>query len=78
MVLIAALLAAGIVTGLIGALLGTGGGVILVPIMTLFLHIPIRAAVSASLVAVIARSAGVAAMLPPAGARTFPSRSGWR
>lgn len=70
--LIAALLAAGILTGLIGALLGTGGGVILVPIMTLFLHIPIRAAVSASLVAVLARSAGVAAMLPPGRGADVP------
>src|SRR5215471_4393411 len=41
-------------TGLIGAMLGLGGGVFLVPLLTLAFGVPIRAAVAASLVSVIA------------------------
>jgi uncharacterized membrane protein YfcA len=41
-------------TGLIGAMLGLGGGVFLVPLLTLGMGVPIRAAVAASLVSVIA------------------------
>src|SRR5205814_4184966 len=47
-------LVTGAFTGLVGAMLGIGGGVFLVPILTLTLHVPIRAAVAASLVSVIA------------------------
>jgi len=42
------------VTGLVGSLLGLGGGVFLVPLLTLALGVPIRAAIAASLVSVIA------------------------
>lgn len=56
---------AGFLTGMIGALLGLGGGIILVPVLTILFHLPIRAAVGTSLVSVIATSAGVAAMMPP-------------
>jgi uncharacterized membrane protein YfcA len=45
---------AGGVTGLVGSLLGLGGGVFLVPLLTLALGVPIRAAIAASLVSVIA------------------------
>lgn len=55
-----ALAGAGFVAGVLGALLGIGGGVFLVPVLTVFLDMPIRAAVGASLVGVIATSAGVA------------------
>ncbi len=55
-----ALAGAGFVAGVLGALLGIGGGVFLVPVLTVFLDVPIRAAVGASLVGVIATSAGVA------------------
>lgn len=48
------LMLAGGVTGLIGSLLGLGGGVFLVPLLTLALGVPIRAAIAASLVSVIA------------------------
>jgi len=41
-------------TGVVGAMLGIGGGVFLVPLLTLALHVPIRAAVAASLLSVIA------------------------
>ena len=48
------LILAGGVTGLVGAMLGLGGGVFLVPLLTLALGVPIRAAVAASLISVIA------------------------
>ena len=46
--------------GIGGALLGLGGGVIIVPALTLLLHLPIRFAIGASIVAVIATSSGTA------------------
>lgn len=46
----------GALTGMIGALLGLGGGVFLVPLLALGLHLEPRTAVAASLVAVIASS----------------------
>jgi hypothetical protein len=52
----------GILAGTLGALLGLGGGIFLVPALTIFFHLPIRMAVGTSLVAVIATSAGVAAV----------------
>lgn len=48
------LVASGALTGFVGALLGLGGGVFLVPLLTLALHLPIRTAIGASLVSVIA------------------------
>jgi uncharacterized membrane protein YfcA len=47
--------------GLFGALLGLGGGVILVPVLTLVLGIDIHYAIGASIVSVIATSSGAAA-----------------
>jgi uncharacterized protein len=47
--------------GVFGALLGLGGGVILVPILTLLLRIDIHYAIGASIVSVIATSSGAAA-----------------
>lgn len=44
----------GAATGLVGALLGIGGGVFLVPLLTLALGIPIRVAIAASLISVMA------------------------
>ncbi|NPA90651.1 MAG: sulfite exporter TauE/SafE family protein [Chloroflexi bacterium] len=55
----------GLLAGMLGALLGLGGGIFLVPALTLVFHLSIRAAVGTSLVGVIATSAGVAAMMPP-------------
>lgn len=50
-----------IVAGLLGALLGLGGGIFLIPALTLLFHVNIRYAIGASLVSVIATSSGSAA-----------------
>jgi uncharacterized protein len=47
--------------GFLGALTGLGGGVVLVPLLTLLFKVDIRYAVGASLVSVIATSSGAAA-----------------
>ncbi len=47
--------------GFIGALVGLGGGVFIVPILTLVFHVPFDAAIGASIVSVIATSSGAAA-----------------
>jgi uncharacterized protein len=48
--------------GLLGALTGLGGGVVIVPLLTLAFGVDFRYAVGASLVAVIATSSGAAAV----------------
>ena len=45
-----------LLAGFIGAIMGIGGGSIIVPVLTNFLDIPIREAVAASLIGVIATS----------------------
>jgi len=50
-----------VVAGFLGALTGLGGGVVVVPLLTLVLHVDIRYAIGASLVSVIATSSGAAA-----------------
>ena len=40
--------------GLLGSLTGLGGGVVIVPVLTLLFHVDIRYAIGASLVSVIA------------------------
>ena len=52
---------AGAVAGGLGALLGIGGGVFLVPFLNLGLHFPIAAAAAISLTTVIATSSSVSA-----------------
>ena len=47
--------------GLLGSLTGLGGGIVVVPMLTLFFHVDIRYAVGASIVSVIATSSGAAA-----------------
>jgi len=47
--------------GLFGAVLGLGGGIVVVPALTLLLHIDIRYAIGASIVSVIATSSGAGA-----------------
>src|SRR6476646_4400216 len=54
-------LLASVVAGLLGSLLGIGGGIIIIPVLTLVLHINIRYAIGASIVSVIATSSGAAA-----------------
>ena len=48
-------------TGVVGALTGLGGGIILVPMLVLIFPIHMRYAAGASLIAVIATSSGAAA-----------------
>lgn len=50
-----------IAAGVLGSLLGLGGGIIVVPALTLLLGIDIRYAIGASIVSVIATSSGAAA-----------------
>ena len=50
-----------LLAGLLGSLTGLGGGVVIVPFLTLLFHVDIRYAVGASLVSVIATSSGAAA-----------------
>jgi uncharacterized protein len=47
--------------GLLGALTGLGGGIVIVPMLTLLLHVNLRYAIGASLVSVISTSSGAAA-----------------
>jgi len=57
-----ALVAAGsVLAGLLGSLTGLGGGVVIVPLLTLVFGVDIRYAIGASLVSVIATSSGAAA-----------------
>jgi uncharacterized membrane protein YfcA len=51
---------ASVLAGLVGALTGLGGGVILVPVLTLVFGVNLRYAVGASLISVIATSSGAA------------------
>jgi len=46
----------GLAGGLLGSMLGLGGGVFFVPLLTLILNLPIHIAIGISLVAVIANS----------------------
>lgn len=47
--------------GLIGALTGLGGGVVIIPVLVLLFHVNIHFAMGASLISVIATSSGTAA-----------------
>ena len=49
-----------IVAGVMGAILGLGGGIIIVPALTLLFGVPMRTAVAASTVSIIATSTGAA------------------
>jgi uncharacterized protein len=53
--------AGSLAAGLLGALTGLGGGVVLVPLLTIAFHVDIRYAIGASLISVIATSSGAAA-----------------
>ena len=54
-------LASSAFAGFVGALVGLGGGVFIVPILTLVFHVSFTAAIGASIVSVIATSSGAAA-----------------
>jgi len=53
--------AGSLLAGLLGALTGLGGGVVIVPMLTMLFGVDIRYAIGASLVSVIATSSGAAA-----------------
>src|ERR1700693_534590 len=50
-----------LLAGFLGSLPGLGGGVVIVPMLTLLFHVDIRYAIGAALVSVIATSSGAAA-----------------
>src|SRR6266700_5128956 len=50
-----------LIAGFLGALTGLGGGVVLVPLLTIFFKVDLHYAIGASLVSVIATSSGAAA-----------------
>jgi uncharacterized membrane protein YfcA len=58
--LVPVVLLVGAGTGVLGALLGTGGGVLLVPFLVLALGVPMHYAIATSIVSVIATSSAVA------------------
>jgi len=47
--------------GVVGAILGLGGGILLVPILTIFYGVDLHYAMGASIISVIATSSGAAA-----------------
>lgn len=49
-----------IAAGVVGSILGLGGGIIIVPALTLLFDVPMRSAVAASTVSIIATSTGAA------------------
>ncbi len=52
----------GLVAGLLGSTLGVGGGILIVPMLTLALHLPIQIAIGSSLVAIVATSCTAASI----------------
>src|SRR5207247_9781974 len=71
---LAAVMLAGTAAGAVGALLGLGGGIFLVPLLTLAMGVPIRQAIGTSLLTVIAMSSSVSA--GTAGRRLINMRLG--
>lgn len=57
----ALLLSISIIAGIVGALTGLGGGVVIIPVLVLLFHIDIHYAMGASLITVITTSSGAAA-----------------
>src|SRR4051794_8397243 len=61
LLLISSVFAIALLAGFAGSLLGLGGGIIVVPALTLLLGVDIRLAIGASIISVIATSSGAAA-----------------
>lgn len=57
----------GLLAGTFGAMLGLGGGILIVPILTLGFGVPLTSAIGTSLICVIATSTGAAAINVRAG-----------
>jgi uncharacterized protein len=49
---------ASLIGGIVGSISGLGGGIVIVPVLTILMHIPIEQAIAASIVSVIAVSSG--------------------
>lgn len=47
-----------LIGGVVGSISGLGGGIVIVPALTIFLGIPIQDAIGASIISVIAVSSG--------------------
>jgi uncharacterized membrane protein YfcA len=58
LIIVGGLLGLALLAGFIGSLSGLGGGVFIVPGLVIFAHMPMQVAISASLIAVVATSAG--------------------
>lgn len=56
------ILLAALLVGVVGSMLGIGGGVLLIPILTTFFGVPIKIAIGASVVSVIATSSAAGAV----------------
>jgi len=52
----------GLIAGLFGSLLGLGGGVLIIPLLTLVFGVPMKEAIGTSLICVIATSSGAASL----------------
>src|SRR5512138_457157 len=62
MVTIFLIFAVAVVVGVLGSMLGIGGGVLLIPLLTGLFGIPIKTAIGASIVSVIATSSAAGAV----------------
>src|SRR6195952_138632 len=60
LLLTAIILVGSYAAGLVGSLTGLGGGVVIIPLLTVLLHVDIHYAIGASLISVIATSSGSA------------------
>lgn len=67
-----AILCSGAVTGLVGAMLGIGGGVFLIPVLVLGLGIPMHYAIATSIISVIATSSAAASSNVERGTANMP------
>ncbi|KRL88136.1 permease [Lacticaseibacillus pantheris DSM 15945 = JCM 12539 = NBRC 106106] len=52
------LVVTGVAAGILGAIMGIGGGMIITPVLTVLMGLPIQYAIAASIIAVIATSSG--------------------
>lgn len=60
-----------VAAGLLGSLTGLGGGIVIVPLLALWLGVDIRYAIGASLISIIATSSGAAAVYVKDGFTNF-------
>ena len=67
-----------VAAGLLGSLTGLGGGVVIVPLLTLVMGVDLHYAIGASLVSVIATSSGAAAAYVKEGFSNIRIACFWR